>query len=264
LLNNKLIFTTDDVKYDLIEKYLAGEMSETERGDFENQLNSDSSLREELNLHRQVSETLKGEKVHQLRDVLKDVDKKWQAPSEEKEAKVIGFPFRKMLSIAAAILVLVVAYFVISPNLNNAQENLFASNFEPYKMVLNQRSLVPNPETEWMRPAVNKAISAYNAKDYAEASKLFQNLSTKTPDANAFQIYAAISELSLGHSDKAIAILEKLVEIAPPLFIEQSRWYLSLAYLQKEDYAAAKSQLQQIKSGAFKYAEAQKMLKSLQ
>ncbi len=254
---------TDDVKYDLIEKYLAGVMSETERSNFENQLSTDSSLQEELNLHRQVAETLKGEKVHELRSVLKEVDKKWQSPAEKKEGKVVGFPFRKMLSIAAALLVLVVAYFVISPSLNNSQENLFASNFEPYKMVLNQRSLLPNPETEWMRPAVNKAISAYNAKDYAEASKLFQSLSTETPDANAFQVYAAISELSLGHSDQAIVILEKLVEDAPPLFIEQSRWYLGLAYLQKEDNVAAKSQLQQIKSGAFKYDEAQKMLKSL-
>ncbi len=254
---------TDEKKYELIERYLAEELSEAERADFENQLKVNADLREEVSLHQQVTETLRGEKVHELRDVIKEVDEKWASNKPKENAKVVSFPFRKIAALAAAVLALVLAYQFLSPK-NTSSEALFADNFEPYKMILNQRSLIPNPETEWMASEVKKAVAAYQAKDYAEASTLFQALSKETPDADAFQIYAANSELSLGHSDEAIVILNKLVEKAPPLLIEQSRWYLALAHLQKEDYASAKSQLQQIQSDGFKYKEAQKILRDIQ
>jgi tetratricopeptide repeat protein len=250
----------DDVKYNLIEKYLSGELSGSELEDFESQLKIDASLQEELDLHLQVAETLKGDQVHHFRTVLKKVDQDWQSPGSKKNAKVFSLSIRRIAAFAAVAMVLIIAFQVFGPKTNLSNEALFADNFEPYKMILNQRSGASDPLTDSM----NAAVGAYERKEFETASRLFQGLEEKTPDNGAYRLYIANAELSLGNTEIAIKLLEQLVKDASPLFIEQSRWYLALAYLQKGDMDSTKKELQQIKSGAFNYKEAQKLLALLQ
>lgn len=255
----------EDKKYEQIEAYLSGTMSAVELESFEKEVATNSALQEEVDLHRQVAETLKGEEVHQLRATIKTVNQNWKRPQvadHEKKAKVVRFPFRNILAIAATVLLLVVAYLFVVPELNYSEETLFADNFEPYKMVLNQRSSTPDMgETTKL---LNQAVSAYEQKDFQTAAKLFQELQNQSPDAGAFLLYASISDLSLGNTDQAITNLEKIIAADAPLFVEQGRWYLALAYLQKGDLAKAKTQLQDISSGSFQYDAAQKILSRIQ
>ncbi len=77
---------TDEQKYDLIERYLDQQLSASERSDFERKLENDPALREELELHQQLAETLGGTEVHQFRAELKAINQRWQVPVTEKKS----------------------------------------------------------------------------------------------------------------------------------------------------------------------------------
>ncbi|MFK8005009.1 MAG: tetratricopeptide repeat protein [Saprospiraceae bacterium] len=246
-------------KYTLIEKYLAKEMQGEELENFETQLQTDHELKEELNLHQQVAETLKGEKVHQLRSVLNDVDKNWEAPSKKDSAKVVNFNFRRVLTIAAAFSLLIIGYQWFT-NSNLSSEELYAANFETYPMLLNQRSIEENP-TDLV--TYNNAITFYNKKEFTQAEVAFEKLLQGQPDNISFQFYQANIFLASQNAAQAVPIFQKILEGNNPLIEEQTRWYLSLAHLQLNQKENAKALLEKIQSGQFKAKEAAKILTQL-
>jgi len=256
----------DDVKYERIEQYLAGEMTGEDLIAFEHQLATDDSLRAELDLHRQVAETLKGAAIHEFRGTINEVNDQWQAPKRKKnEGGFSLINLRWGAVAAAAIVILLVAYQIFMPGSTVTNQTLFADNFEPYKMVLTQRSLVPNPETAYLKESISEAIAAYEDEDYAKASSLFQMLEEKSPHTKlTYSFYAAITELALDHPQKAIPVFKKIIEEDDSLLVEQSQWYLGLAYLQSKDVESAKNTLKSIAPNAYKYKEAQKIVKAIQ
>lgn len=246
-------------KYSLIEKYLAQEMQGEELKDFEAKLQTDGELKDELSLHRQVTATLKGEKVHELRGLLKEVDQSWEDRSKKDSAKVVNFNFRRILTIAAAVALLVIGYqFLMTSNLSS--QEIYASNFEPYPMLLNQRSI---DETTDDQATYNNAISFYTKQQYSEALTAFEKLLANQPDNTTYQFYQANILLADNKADQAIPIFQKILDGDHPNFEEQTRWYLAMAYLQNEDLENAKTLLDDIQQGQYQAKEAAKILKQL-
>jgi tetratricopeptide (TPR) repeat protein len=246
-------------KYTLIEKYLAEEMQGEELKNFEAQLQTDDKLKEELGLHRQVAETLKGEKVHELRNVLNDIDENWNVSTKKDSAKIVKFNFRRILTIAAAVALLVIGYQWLT-NSNLPSEELYASNFETYPMLLNQRSAEENNASP---VTYNNAITFYNKKEFTQAEAAFSKLLQDQPDNVSFQFYQANILLASQNAAAAIPIFQKIIDGNNPLFEEQARWYLSLAYLQLDQKGNAKALLEKIQDGQFKSKEASSILKQL-
>ncbi|MEL6923564.1 MAG: hypothetical protein AAFO94_05900, partial [Bacteroidota bacterium] len=189
-------------KYNNIERYLDGELNQTEQQQFEQALQSDTALREELDLHRELSETLRGERIHALRNVLKKTDASWQmpavAPTSESgsgQAKVVRRPFRRWVAAAAAAVVLLMATLFWWSNDGAGPRELYAANFESYPMTLNQRSTDANNDTQIQ---LNEAIAAYDQGDYASAEAGFADLAKAEPNNMAYQFYRAISQLGAG------------------------------------------------------------------
>lgn len=244
-------------KYDTIEKYLAGELDAKEQQNFERQLESDPDLQKELDLHDDLSNRLKGEKIHDFRKVLQAVDQDWQAPHQDPQKRPILFRLPYIAAIAASLLLAVLAYqFLQTPSMPSNSE-LFATYFEPYNMVLNERSENDNPNAVLL----NAAVVAYSTKDFVQAAKQFSSLIEKVPENKAYAFYAAQAELAVNNSAKAIPLFRQLSSEGDHPFVELSRWYLALAFLQEGNVVEAKKQLETIKSGQDKFAEAQTLLK---
>ncbi|HRI59138.1 MAG TPA: hypothetical protein PK228_05435 [Saprospiraceae bacterium] len=97
---------TDQERYEQIERYLAGEMPETERQAFEAALQDDPALAETLALHRAMRESLGNRQRRHLFDALADV-------VEQEEHKRSTLTLKRFssfrLAAAAAVLVLVAA-----------------------------------------------------------------------------------------------------------------------------------------------------------
>lgn len=241
-------------RYDQIERYLANKMAAQERSIFEKKLNTDKELRAELNLHNELGEVVKGEGFHKLRAVLKNTDAHWQAPNSTPSAKIIQHSFWKKIALVAAVAVLGLFLWQLLPY--NTPDELFATHFEPYPMVLTQRS-APTDATGML----NNAITAYAEKDFAKAAAAFQELLTTNPNQPIYQLYSCVSELGLGQNDIAIPCFKNLQNI--PNLQEQATWYLALSFLQKEDVASAKLAFESIQQGQYKFSESQSLLSQL-
>ena len=247
-------------KYESIERYLDQKMTEEERNDFEQLLENDAVLKEELELHQQMTETLKGEKVHQLRAILKKTDSNWESNEAVPKGKIQPFNFRRVIAIAATVLLVVFAYqFFFSGDETISNEQLFADNFQPYQMILNQRDI----STEEKNVLLENAISAYTKGDFQTASIAFRQLAQNDPANISYEFYYAVAELGAENSDSAIGLFKDILVGSDHPFNEQSQWYLALAYLQKGDKKNAVNLLKEIQSGQFKHAEAQQILKAL-
>jgi len=239
-------------KYILIEKYLSEKLEGAALENFEAQLQADPALKEELDLHRQLRETLKGEKVHELRNVLNEVDENWKSPVTTTDtAKVVNFNFRRVLSIAAAVALLFIGYHWFLNN-NFSSQEIYASNFEPYVMVFDQRSANPSEVS-----TLDQAIAQYHNKDFGTSADTFEKLLAEDRENMIYIFYVANARLANQETDKAIALFKKIIKANDLSFVEQSRWYLALAYLQKDDKEHAKLWLEKIQEGQFKYKEAE-------
>lgn len=247
-------------KYDLIEKYLEQKMTIEERRAFEQLIKNDPALREEVELHQQIGGTLKGEKIHQLRDVLKETDKNWGVEGGDQKVKPRTINFRRIIAIAATVLLMVVAYQFFFPGSGAiSNEQLFADNFQPYQMLLSQRNLSQEEKNE----VLENAISAYTKGDFQNASEAFLKLSENDPNDISYQFYHAVATLGAKDNDTSIKLFRKIIAAENHPFKEQSQWYLALAYLQKGETKSVEKSLKKIQSGQFKYAEAQQILKEL-
>ena len=244
-------------KYSLIEKYLSKKLEGAELENFEAQLQRDPELKAELDLHRQLSETLKGEKVHELRNVLNEVNENWETPATTVDtAKVVNFNFRRVLSIAAAVALLFIGFNWFFNN-NFSSQEIYASNFEPYVMVFDQRSANPSEVSP-----LDEAIALYHNKDFGTSADAFEKLLAEDQENMIYIFYVANARLANQETDKAIGLFKKIIKANDLNFVEQSRWYLALAYLQKDDTENAKSWLEKIQEEQFKYKEAKDILRN--
>ncbi|MEM9823469.1 MAG: hypothetical protein AAF985_20465, partial [Bacteroidota bacterium] len=215
-------------KYEKIERYLNGQMSDAEMERFEQSMGKDAALRNDVQLHRDLAQTLKGDQVHRLRATLKEVDQKWTHAPAKKEGKVRLLRPITWLAIAATMALLVVSYFVFQPA-RPSHQDLFAENFAPYPMVLNQRSGTP------VDSILQAAIDAYERGSFVEATQQFQRLQDLDSNNFVYRFYQGLSFLANQEAGKAISILIPLVNGKSKLK-EQSQWYLALAYLQIKDF----------------------------
>lgn len=248
-------------KYNLIEQYLAGNLSEQERSDFEKEIRKSDDLRAEIQLHREIAEVTAGEKFNELRDVLKNTDANWKTDSSIRPGgKIVTFKMIIRAIAATAVLLLGTMFWYVSSVSSISSDRLFSSNFEPYEMVLTQRSGGANSETEnkW-----DYAISKYAAGDFEEAKNQFALLGKQEQEKHLplLKLYEGVSALAVGESDPAINAFQPL--LSEPLLKEQARWYLGLTYLQKGDTENAKINFQEIQKGAYKFKESQKIISRL-
>ena len=246
-------------KYNLIEKYLGQKMSAEERERFEAEIESDPIFKQELELHQEVATTLKGEKIHELRSVLTEVNQSWGTKKNEKKGKVRVINFRKVLAIAAVVLLLVVSYQVLfTGRASLSSEQLFADNFQPYQMLLSQRNI----SAEEKNLLLEAAIAAYSNGNFQNASTTFEQLIQLEPANISYQFYRAVSAIGANDNDTAIQLLKEIIAASDHPFTEQSQWYLGLAYLQKGDMEKASAAFNEIGTGQYKYEEAKQILKN--
>ncbi len=143
-------------------------------------------------------------------------------------------------------------------NSNVDTQKLFTDNFEPIEMVLPDRDLTDKSKDT---PLYNQARSEYAGGEYAAASESFAKLSEDEPRSLAYLYFHGMSLLASDQAKLSIPVFEKL--LAAPrvsLVIQQSRWFLAMAYLKTNNTAKAKEMLQSIEEGQYNYAEAKTLL----
>lgn len=218
---------TEEEFTEKIQRFLSGDMTESEREAFETLMEQDELLRDEVDFQRGLTQFLRDEGARKLQDRVKQLK-----TAQENE---FTFPWKKAL---AAILILgllaIPAYYFVSNSTPEGPE-LSATYFEPYPDRITQMGDE--------RDSLELAMSFYNSKEYEKAATLLEVLS---PDSSGYaSLYLSICQIQNDQASKAISTLNSQIdilgdesEVKPVL-----HWYLILAYLKANRPNEAKVEL---------------------
>lgn len=226
------------VNIELLEQYLAGEISANEVLDFEGNVLTKSALELAIEEYNDVVIHLEGA-------ALKEQLVGMQSAMVEQSPKR---SWRVWYATAAAVLMLVTAG-LLWRSVNSSVE------FEDYFAHFNQL-------VSFRGEAGNKGIEAYSRKNYEEAFQLLNALE-KPELSDELKFYLGVSALGSNHESEAITVFTELGIERSGRYYQQIRWYLALAYWKNENVIKAISLLEGIEKGQYKFAEAQELIELL-
>lgn len=247
----------DDLKLD---RYLRDEMNEQERRTFEEQLSTDNTMTDELELHRDAIEGIWLDGSHALKKRLQAVEAELAkpAPSAGSEKKSNQRFLITWVAIAASLLTVLLLGYLFVPS-SSSPEELYVAYYQPFPNLINpaQRSTEVEEAT-----VLEQAVRAYDAQQYDQALALFEQGDALSDPGYTF--YYAASFLGRGQPERAIPLLEQVVQEKTGLFYEPGVWYLALAHLKADHPAAARPYLQTLTKQPGDYtAEARELLEKL-
>jgi tetratricopeptide (TPR) repeat protein len=227
--------------YELIEKYLAQELTETEARAFEKRALEDPEFAEEVVLHTLARQEMEAAASVELKERL-------QANfGKAHEASVISMQRtrRQWLSIAAVILVLVVCLpflkNIFAPNYITSEE-IYAQHFQsPDLRTLDTTRGEGEEKRDSVQQTWSRALMSISENQPAVAIKQFDTLMQDTLFMRRFNntiIYqVGVAWLLNGDPEKAISYFDQVDPEST--FGANASWYKGMAYLKMDDRAQA-------------------------
>lgn len=244
---------TSATYYDRIERYLRGELSAAEQAAFDRQLTTDPQFAAEVQLHRELEETLAGENIHRFRESLQRVDHHWKQPRRKRLRRLIT-PWALGIAAGFALLIGMFGHQLFSPN----YDKLYTAYFEPLPIRVQMST-----ETADVDLLVEEAETAYSRGDYDRAIERFTRLIERDPNEQRYVLLTGISQLALSRPKAAETTLQPLLA-APGETAEAARWYLAMAALQSENIDRSRELLTQIVSSeGYRWEDASELLQRL-
>jgi hypothetical protein len=243
--------------YDMINRYVDGEMNAEELIAFETAMQQDADLKNEVGLLIDVNSTLKtklhpGDNEMALRNSLQEMNEEFFLNKPE-HAKIISLNSRRKWMTAIA------AVFIIG---------LMLTVWQPWKKedLYNQYAAIQMPGTIERGTAADSllklAVENFNNKKFAEAIPSFEAV-LKDSGQNAFvQYYYAIALLQNDQVEKSRTQLTELYN-GSSLFKYDASFYMALSYLKEKNKPACKDWLNKIPADAGPYGKAQELLKKM-
>jgi predicted Zn-dependent protease len=241
------------IDYNIIIRYIDDEMQADERLAFEQALQQDEGLRNEVKLCRELQESLRlkfypDEGEQALRASLVQIQPAFFKP----HTKIISFsPGRISWRIASVAAVILLVLFIWQP----WKEDLY-HQFASTKMIsIAERGTVADS-------LLQQVTEKFNARNFAEAIPDFGNLLRREPGNAYIQFYYAIALLEanqVADSRNRFALLYD----SSSAFRYDAAFYLALSYLKEKDNAVARQWLQKIPSEAAIYSKARTLLEKL-
>ena len=247
----------NDMDINLIDKYLAGTLSEEEKTLFEQKL-AQPQFKEKLELVQAIKKGVAAEKTQQMKSFLQNEEKKITTPeqTDTPTAKTKQLP-RNFLRIAAGFLVLLALSFWLWNKNDQGTTHLYTQHFSPEKNVL---YITKKSEPDLSRKY--EIFKAYDDGNYTEYIKGVDALLTDE-DNDDYRFYKANALLELNQTDEAISILKKIIAAEKTQFMEESKFILALAYLRVNQKEAARPILEELSINAVYKEKVEKILSKL-
>lgn len=219
-----------------LDRYLNGQMTETEQSAFEAAFQADPKLEAELRAFLLAKGSIWQAGMDKEKAKLDAIFDEANHDVEPGSAGSSRFRPQMWLSIAAAILLLMVAGYLLLNQSPEPQE-LFATYYES-----------PTAPEQMGAPGIDSLLQLahlqFNQKSYQEAIALYTQVTQLNGRAESWQ-YLAYAHLNLGNIQEAIDAF--LNDTQPN---DMSEWYLALTYLQAGNSQKAREVLQKIADDA--------------
>jgi hypothetical protein len=217
--------------HEVLMKFLDGEMDPEEKNEFERKLESDTTLRNELENLQAATDAIRlfGLK-QQVSSVHKEMIGELQPKTVVRKISSARTITRYTLSIAAGILLIFIgvqAYRFI----NLSSEKLYSQKFNEYELPVMR---------DTKNPAGSPIEQSFREKKYSIVVSLFA--STPQPVIQE-KFLAGISFLELNKPSEAIKLFHDVLEHdqarSTPLYKDETEFYLALALLKNKNYKSA-------------------------
>ncbi len=251
-----------------IEAYLSGDDTPEDRRSFKQTIDTDPQLANEVKLWQNVDDALSNESTLDFQQKVTDAGKDYLAATGSPTAKIrrMGIS-RRLLSIAAGVLVLV-ASSVLIWQLNQddptSGQELYAANFTPYQIV--PETVRSTEELLLSSSKLSKGLIEYQEKDFTAAAATFESLLPDYEDSMnlVFPLANAYLNQQPARTSLAAEQFQRVIDNDQSAYVPRAKWYLALIRIQEEDFAAAKSLLEEVKAYGGKTGQrAEALLKSL-
>jgi len=246
---------TIDFSY-FIERYNAGEMSETEKQWFQKELEGNEKLRNEVELRRKTDDILKQKNVMSLRNKLADIERKRSEAATP--VKTSGkSSYIKYAAVFAALVL--IGSLVVIPGKNQNTNDLVKQYYKVYEPPTNQRSALSKTDEDF-----SLALEFYNTHDYDKAAELFSKVLESKPNDMQTVLLKGVSNFEQKQYPEAKQSFGKVIDDNDNLYVDQAKWYLALCYLNTGEKGKAVQLFTAIgKEGGIYQKDAQRIVRKL-
>ncbi|MCB0704636.1 MAG: hypothetical protein KDC34_04975 [Saprospiraceae bacterium] len=215
--------------------FLDGNLDSAGQKSFQEDLRKNKAIQSTLDLHKAVEETLSDKGEAALEATLRSMRK----PTTQVKVRRIQ---PKWLAAAAAVAVLVVAFFLFRPtDTPTALTGPIAAYFEPGQMEITQMG--GNAEA-----LLTEGQQAYNQADFPLALQKLQAYLAVDPEHENARLFAAKSAIASASFDQALNLLFYFDSISS-LHTEEVTWLKALAYIGSNQPEKAKPLLSALQNG---------------
>lgn len=225
---------TIDFSY-FIERYIAGEMNESEKTWFHKELESNEKLRNEVELRKKTDMVLRDHEVIELRNKLTEIERIRAAEkSVRKPARSISL--RYAAAITGFIIVGSMALYFNSRSLTT--DEILDRFYKSYEVTTTSRS-----QQAILNSDYSTAIEYFNIRDYSNAALYFNKVLQSDDKYIESTFLNGVSNFEDRNYPDAQTSFIKVIRNDDNLFIEDAQWYLALCYLRTDEPDKASGQL---------------------
>ena len=256
-------------RYELIDNYLQGNLTDAEKQNFELLLQSDTKLQEDLRTFSDITTVLQTRQKLAQKQHWQQLLQQQGKEGGGKTAAISGkWSFTTVMLRIAALLVLVVGTYFIWQQFTSPKDiqQIALQQWQQTQNTTQWSSLRgSDSDTSSAKLQLSNAVTAYQQKSYEQAINLLMAMPPQSayyPDA---LLLSGMCYLQEQNGIKAILYFSALLQPeSDNLLKDQARWYLALAFLQNKQPDEARTQLTQIVSDkSLHYDRAAKLLAQL-
>ena len=251
-------------KTERIQKYLDGEMNESELKKFREDLKKFPDLAQELDLHRNLNEALISQDEKRFRKKLSQVYKDYLIiTGSYKPINSSGGKVKRLGIVSVFVTILIGIFLAINFQWFGKQSNetIFNKYLVSYNKDLSSRVSSSRENTD---KDLELAVKLYVQNNYSGSSGLLKKILSKNPENIDAQFYNGLCSIYLNDFESAITYFENVSQSTYNYYGEYASWYLALCYIRINDNQTAKVILKEIEAGnGFFSSKAKKILSKL-
>ena len=238
---------TSEHDIELIDGFLRGELDAGQVEQFERR-RSDPEFE---SLYKRMQDVFEHVYVAGRDDLREEMDS-WDRTS--RTARTVRM--RTLVGVAASILIIVVAFFLVQPR--TSPDQLAMDYLSPYPNVV---APIQKSGDDSEPDRYQQAFQLYEMGYYNKAQDIFQTLDQSD---ESVQFYSAVTHVLAEQYDLGIAGLEKIASNPEHRYHDASQWYGALAYLMEGKKQDGVLMLNNLATGKSPYAtQAQQVLDEL-
>lgn len=215
-------------QFELIEKYIDGNLSAKESKSVEQLIAKDKVFAKEYKLRYEVNEAIMQKDIMTLRENLNNV---YNGQHQSPPSVVRQLFIKNWHLVAASVTILIIVGSFLLSNLNNSSsEQIFEKYYSSENAIFMTRS-----DATVLDDNLNDALEKFQNKEYADAI----NLLTINETNVVAKYYLGLSYMETDQFVKAKASFQNILDSPDNLFIEQAKWYKGLCLLKLDETEAA-------------------------